>query len=418
MHAKYNRPSDPQISLTKIVLFSLIPGGIFGFISYVFFEWIILSYKITLEELNYMYAIVSSVIFYLLSIYIGITYGRILYRRTNSKSLHHFRNFSESLQSNPGEKALFQILHKYISNISNQVNVSIFYKHINSEENDNWIITPQNAKPVCVLDSKSCPVICNGKECFVNDIQNDLTCAYQLPAYTNGSYICLLLNLKDSPVCVVQLYHREKNYFDIEFVNDVRASLEALRPVIERKNMLNELNLEVYTDKLTQVKNRTYLEQEFGNLIENSSNSNEPFSIIIADIDFFKKVNDSFGHPAGDCILIEFSKILSNCVRVNDIVCRYGGEEFLILLPNSNIAYAKAIAERIRKTISLTKMPVFQGVQLPKITCSLGVSTFPDYASDKVSLIKTADLALYSAKHSGRNMVVCFDPYNPEIPSM
>lgn len=417
MDAKFNSPSDARISLPKIIFVSLIPGVVFGIFTYYFFEWYILYYHAEIHSLNLMYAIICTVLFYLLSVYVGITYGRIFYRRSSSKSLKNFKAFTDALHAGINEKSVYHSLHSYISNIFGSAKIAIYFKDTANENSNAWDNYPHNTMPICNMAPRSCPVICQGKECFVNDIQTDLTCAYQLPYFKTGSYICLKMELDNSPHCVLQLYHTEKDYFDMDTVNDIRSYIEMTKPVIEQKNKMKDLNIEAYTDKLTQVKNRTFLEQELSIFIENSTKTSEPLSVIMVDLDFFKKINDNYGHPAGDCVLVEFASICLNCIRAADLVCRYGGEEFLVILPNANAAYASSIAERIRKSVANARMPVFQGTQLPNLTCSLGVSTFPDYSSDKISLIKTADMALYSAKHNGRNKVVTFDPYDVSIQS-
>jgi len=125
--------------------------------------------------------------------------------------------------------------------------------------------------------------------------------------------------------------------------------------------------------------------------------------LIMIDLDYFKQVNDTYGHQAGDEVLSEFAKIIAGIIRMSDIVARYGGEEFVVILPELDLESGGKIAERIRaavaSTVFLPNGPAF------KITASFGVSAFPDYAKTKEDLISKADKALYKSKESGRNKV-------------
>jgi diguanylate cyclase (GGDEF)-like protein len=412
--ASRNKPNDPTVSLFKIIFISLLPGVTFGYLMFLFFEWFILEHSIGIHTLNLYYAILSACIFYLLSVYIGVVFGRSLYRRTSSKSVKRFKEFTDKLHNQETDQSIYPGLYDYLHNLFRKSKINIYYKNVDNPSKTKWVNYPDKNLPICSMNAKTCPVLAQGKECFVNDIETDITCAYQLPFYTKGSYMCLKVAVNKEPHGVVQLYHPEKNYFDQDTVTDIKSYINVLEPIIQGKTQLKDLNTEVFTDKLTGAKNRTYLDQEIDNLIKISDTKGDPFSLIMIDLDFFKKINDTYGHPAGDCILVEFSKIVLGCIRNNDMLARYGGEEFIILLPNSNLAYATSIAERIRSTVASSRMPMFEGTNLPNITCSLGISSYPGYADNKTNLITTADRALYTAKKNGRNKTVAFDPYKSE----
>lgn len=152
-------------------------------------------------------------------------------------------------------------------------------------------------------------------------------------------------------------------------------------------------------DRLTGIWNRVRLEEEIQKEIDRSERYGHPASLIILDIDFFKKINDQFGHRAGDLILKEFCLVVKNCIRTTDVLARWGGEEFVVLLPNTGFSHATTLAERIRVTIK--KHEFHQGL---RITASLGFSTCqPDDTLD--SWLERADKALYRAKSAGRNCV-------------
>ena len=126
--------------------------------------------------------------------------------------------------------------------------------------------------------------------------------------------------------------------------------------------------------------------------------------MILIDIDFFKKFNDKYGHQAGDAVLKHVAKTLKKCVRTNDFVCRYGGEEMAIILENTNHQTAVNIANKICSTIADGEYELNPDLSV-KITISLGVSTFPEKGKTPAELIEYADKCLYNAKENGRNQV-------------
>ena len=157
-----------------------------------------------------------------------------------------------------------------------------------------------------------------------------------------------------------------------------------------KNNLLYNINL-ASIDSLTGLYNRHYFNSQIS-IITNSTRKSEPTSLIIIDIDFFKKINDTHGHLAGDKILKQVANITKAAIRTNDILARFGGEEFILLLPNANLEQAYLIAERIRKNIE----------KETNITVSLGITTLKEIDSIE-NLIDRADKALYLAKQQGRN---------------
>ena len=189
----------------------------------------------------------------------------------------------------------------------------------------------------------------------------------------------------------------------------------------EREKELSQMNdrlLEIsLTDGLTGVDNRRALEQRLHEMFEHSLRLHEPVACIMCDIDHFKKVNDTYGHAAGDEVLKQFAEILKQEAREIDRVGRYGGEEFLLLLPGTVLDAAVTFAERLRHRVDSHTFS-FEGGTLVK-TVSLGVAAWPHPKIDggAEGMLKAADDALYVAKEMGRNRVVRFDSaeYNQHI---
>ncbi|MDQ7050713.1 MAG: GGDEF domain-containing protein [Enterobacterales bacterium] len=174
----------------------------------------------------------------------------------------------------------------------------------------------------------------------------------------------------------------------------------AINRKIEKRYM-RELETHSYTDPLTQLYNRRYFEDQFEveyNKIDRYKNS---FCLIMVDIDHFKLINDEKGHQVGDLLLQEFSALLTTNTRSSDILCRWGGEEFMLLLPNSDRQKALAIAEKLREN---TRLEVFSCNV--KMTISLGLIEVSNTELRKRSIMNRVDQALYQAKSTGRNKVV------------
>jgi diguanylate cyclase (GGDEF)-like protein len=160
------------------------------------------------------------------------------------------------------------------------------------------------------------------------------------------------------------------------------------------------------TDRLTDLYNHGYLHQRLDEEMERCQRFEHEMSLIMLDIDDFKKFNDRYGHPKGDTVLKAVSGIIKQNLREIDVAARYGGEEFVIMLPETDIAGAVAVAERIR--LSMAQYPHITDEDGERVgqTVSLGVANFPTNASTAAALVEAADQAMYRAKRARKNQVV------------
>lgn len=173
--------------------------------------------------------------------------------------------------------------------------------------------------------------------------------------------------------------------------------------MLDLKESLAAMRIEATTDPLTGIGNRKLFERRFAELVMLARAENKPLSIIFADIDHFKGVNDSFGHQVGDMVLKRVGETLVECVKGRDLSARYGGEEFVVLLPETPSKGAYVVAEEIRKTMANKKLTrKSTGEVLRQITLSLGIAELrPNECADE--MLARADAALYTAKRAGRN---------------
>jgi diguanylate cyclase (GGDEF)-like protein len=177
---------------------------------------------------------------------------------------------------------------------------------------------------------------------------------------------------------------------------------------IANARLFTQLQLQSITDSLTGLFNRRHLfslaEREF----LRAQRYGRPLSAVMLDIDHFKRVNDTYGHAAGDQVLAEVAQRLRTSARHTDLIGRYGGEEFVLLLPETELPGAELLAERLRRAIAGAPMATSGGPL--SISASLGVAATQPNVRDAAALIDQADQALYAAKQAGRNRVLTFDP--------
>jgi two-component system, cell cycle response regulator len=160
------------------------------------------------------------------------------------------------------------------------------------------------------------------------------------------------------------------------------------------------------TDPLTGLYNRRYMENHLSSLVEQAAARGKPLTALVIDIDYFKAINDGHGHDAGDDVLREFATRIKKSIRGIDLACRYGGEEFVIVMPETDMAVATIVAERLRRRIASEPFSIQQGGGLIEVTISIGLATLDTADDNAGSILKRADQALYRAKRDGRNRVV------------
>jgi len=245
----------------------------------------------------------------------------------------------------------------------------------------------------------------------------------------------LIDNLNNETIGILQLINKKENgkiipftHSDQEFIS--LSSYFIVLSIINAKNNIEELkqnNLELekkielrtkelletqiklqeqaYRDPLTNLYNRRHFDEINGSLFSMSKRGNNPLAVLMIDIDCFKSVNDTFGHHIGDIVIKSLSNILMNTIRQSDIAIRYGGEEFLLLLTNTNKSNAHVVAEKIRRHAENTTVKIEKHSDL-QFTISLGLAVIKVEDEDITAAIEEADKALYMAKESGKNKVV------------
>jgi diguanylate cyclase (GGDEF)-like protein len=229
------------------------------------------------------------------------------------------------------------------------------------------------------------------------------------PQATLKSYLTLPLAIEGEIIGCISLNSEQSNAFDaqdLQFFSVIGYQMAATLKHFQRLSSIKNIAL---FDTLTGLYNRRYFEERLGLEAQKSFYGGTALSLVMIDIDHFKRVNDTFGHTEGDKVLREISGLLKTSIRKKDTVARYGGEEFILILPEAGLDESSMIAERIRRLVESTSFEV-SDARL-NLTVSLGISNFPNHrARSKEELVKMADQALYDAKRGGRNQLCIYNP--------
>ncbi|HCS24187.1 MAG TPA: diguanylate cyclase, partial [Alphaproteobacteria bacterium] len=235
-----------------------------------------------------------------------------------------------------------------------------------------------------------------GTEPICTHISESSASSLCLPMQAHGETIGLLHMASDDETAPL---HAERPQRLAKRISE-QASL-----AISNLKLQNKLLVQSTHDPLTRLFNRRYLETTLEREISRAKRSGQPLCVMVLDIDHFKKFNDTRGHDAGDALLVHFAKLLQAKTRKEDIVCRYGGEEFVVVLPGASPDIGLMLAEKL--CAATREMDVmFNGVSLGMITVSIGIASYPQHGESQEDLISRADAALYMAKHGGRNQAL------------
>ncbi|GMR04783.1 MAG: hypothetical protein BMS9Abin23_0691 [Thermodesulfobacteriota bacterium] len=250
---------------------------------------------------------------------------------------------------------------------------------------------------LCGMAAKTGELIYSGSS--IHDERHTI----KYPGFTDHGHIIVPLRAKGEVVGVLYLYLPAGVRVAEDKVDILRSIGNQLGIAISNLKLFEKTKDLTLKDPLTGIANRRYLDMELKRSIGLSGRANSPLSVIMMDIDYFKKYNDTYGHVAGDNILKDISNVFLSALRETDLVGRYGGEEFLALLPDTDLKGARNVAERIRRSVKARL----------GVTVSLGVATLQKDARDGKTLLLMADEALYQAKEKGRNRVELMEMKKP-----
>lgn len=261
-------------------------------------------------------------------------------------------------------------------------------------------------------------VLASGTPLLVRDIDNDPRITRPGPGhYKTKSFISYPITLGLRKIGVLNLTDRVGG---LPYDGDDLSMLDLIAPhlalIIDRTEWakkaetFQQMSL---TDPLTGLPNRRYLQERLFEEVERSKRYNTPLSFMIIDVDRFKSYNDLYGHTNADRVLVRTAQILRASIRAIDMSARFAGDEFCIVLPETELGDAARIAERLRRSVCETEYSSEQGDAMARVSISIGLSSFSDSRQSPLAIMNTADRALYQAKAQGRNCVAIYDDANP-----
>jgi diguanylate cyclase (GGDEF) domain len=257
-------------------------------------------------------------------------------------------------------------------------------------------------------------VLASGLPLVVRDVETDA----RLPMaraghYRSKSFISYPITLGTRKVGVINLTERRDG---LPYDNEDLTFLELMSPhlalIIDRtewhRKAENYQRMSL-TDPLTGLPNRRYLSDRLFEEVERSKRYDTPLSFMIIDVDHFKTYNDIYGHTNADLVLIKTAQLLRSSIRAIDMSARFAGDEFCVVLPETELNTASRVAERLRRAISETEFSAETGERMGRVTLSIGLSSFSPTRQSPLAVIEAADRALYQAKMRGRNCVAVYD---------
>lgn len=251
-----------------------------------------------------------------------------------------------------------------------------------------------------------CQVIRTGREIIVGTIDKDIPCECIAHKIEGGGYACLPLITGGAIAGMVLLGKKDKGYWCNEEIRKLLLVYVGLTAsALQRVRLIDLTRRAAITDSLTGAYNRRFFDEMLKKQIALAKRRNEPLGLVIADLDHFKNINDTYGHIVGDQALQQIASIMKNSIRSSDVLARYGGEEFVIIMPSIDISNTLRKAEGLRQQVESFQFQIDSAGRSPQITISIGVSSFPNHGTEYETLIAAADLALYKAKKGGRNRV-------------
>jgi diguanylate cyclase (GGDEF)-like protein/PAS domain S-box-containing protein len=273
-------------------------------------------------------------------------------------------------------------------------------KKIKSEEviapDDCWALR-QGREHIAINTKKRLPC---------NHVEHDVDSYTCVPIIAQGEMLGML-HMEYNGALGKETREEKQRYFDSR-QRLMKIASDNLALSLVSLNLREALKHQSIRDPLTSLFNRRYMEECLQMEVSKSARSGEGLGVIMTDIDLFKNFNDTYGHDAGDNVLVEFSKLLASSFRDSDIVCRYGGEEFIIIMPSAALDIVMSRATKLCEMVRELEV-FYDSSVLPKITASFGVAHLSNNRDQASNLVKLADSALYSAKRAGRDQIVLYE---------
>lgn len=335
----------------------------------------------------------------------------VIQRDKNIDDLKHLMRYSTMMNDEVQETVLFEHMSLTLKEHFQPDVLALLT--LDKEKNviDVPLIIPQMPvknliKDEILIEPSLCRVIRTGQPFISKDIKKDPSCECTHYKISEGGYICLPLIAGGITTGAVLMIKKDSGYWNNDKTLELLSAYIGLTAsALHRVRLMETTKRASITDALTGVYNRRFFDEMIEKHIALAKRHDESLSILIIDLDYFKKVNDTHGHIAGDCLLREIAGYMRHHIRSSDILARYGGEEFVIIMPMIGKTHAVEKAEEVRRQVGSHDFNTIVAGKSIRVTISIGVATYPEHGAEPDSLIHAADSALYKAKKTGRNRV-------------
>jgi diguanylate cyclase (GGDEF)-like protein len=315
--------------------------------------------------------------------------------------------FAEIVQQTAAEGELYQLLVRFLEAVVSPTAISVF--SLNPSENHLALVHParttdeQFRLPI-VTEPMSCRAIRSARDVFFGRRGDPGAC--ECPLASVASHLCLPLMATGQVIGLVSLQAAEPAHWTARRVRLAQSLVATASTTLNSIRLLARSRDSAVRDALTHAYNRRFLVEVLPKLVHQGIRSRSPVSALMIDVDHFKDFNDHHGHDAGDRVLAAVARCLAEKIRMSDTLVRYGGEEFAVLLPNTSLTAALAMAERTREAVEAMRTAIPQSDRPLSVTVSIGVASVPEHGASGDDLLLAADKALFRAKEAGRNRVL------------
>lgn len=331
--------------------------------------------------------------------------------RRDREELSALKRFSEAVTECTSENEVYDhILHAFRDRF--QPRQVIIFK-LRGEEDILEVVAsliplPEDVRDWPVIEGKhSCKAVRMGRAFRVNDVTVEPLCPGKFALPSVGSYYCGPLIAGGIIIGAVRV-EGAPGLWTPERESLLESYLSTSASVLSNLQLLQTMREQANMDPLTSLYNRRFCKDYARKLMAMARRKDTPLGFIMMDLDHFKKINDVFGHEVGDRILKQFARTVTQSMRETNLTARLGGEEFVILLPDTGSKACQVVAERIRKAVAHMSMPPVKGTQVPPVTVSLGIAVYPEHGATLEEMLHASDRALYESKRAGRNRTTVF----------
>lgn len=330
--------------------------------------------------------------------------------RQEREEMAALNKFSEAVTQCTSEFEVYdQILHSLKERFQPRQAIIFILKTPENylEASASLLPLPEHVRSWPVIEEpRSCKAVRMGRPFMANDVSQEPLCPADFLPPTEGTYYCGPLIAGGVIVGAVRL--EGSPAWTLDRSNLLEGYLSGAATALSNLRLLQTMKTQANVDELTGLYNRRFLEDYARKLLAMASRKGTSVSVIMMDLDHFKTFNDRYGHELGDRILRQFAKTVSHAMRETNLAARHGGEEFVVLLPDTGARDCLVVAERIRNAVSRMVVPSGTDQPLPKITVSAGIAVYPEHGHSVEELLVASDKALYESKRSGRNRTTLY----------